>query len=505
MSTTITQLSQSVSLDGSEKFAIDNSYGTFNTTLNSMSVFIENLAGSYPFTTTVGDGDRIKIIKSGSSVYSFQPGTSIFKDVSSGSDALSTQIVMGSDTRLSDSRYPLAHSHSINDVYLLQSELDKRIRTSSMGIPYGVASLDSLGKVVSSQLPDAISGQVSYIGVWNAASNSPLLSNTTGINQASLVKGNYYVVSVPGSTDFGAGSIQFSVGDWVISNGVVWQKVNNKEYISSVSGKSGSAVTLNSSDVSNIVATDFSTTLSSSVHISDLVSPSSGEHLANKDYVDTKLSLSGGTITGNLFLSTGEFQIGASDRFFTSSTDSISIRRAGNANVTIFDNGNVYIRSKLSVSGSLESNGNVIVQGTVGVNGVVFPDGTTQTTAYSNGTGLNFISPFTLSVPDNNWNNYSLVGAGVPTNAKAVIVEQKQDYKTGGSDTHCYLDFAVSASAGSPVGSIYVGLRTNDESTSTAPNASFQGIYPCTGSNIAMLRTQSGSPSPVIRVIAYYI
>jgi hypothetical protein len=366
-----------------------------------MSLFTDKYATSYSYETDIELGDRVKI-KRGSDIIVVQPGSAILRDSASGSDATSIQLVVGSDSRLTDARNPLTHSHSINNVYLLQSELDKRISTSSVGNPNGVASLDSLGKVPSSQLPSSLSGQVSYIGTWNATSNSPLLSNTTGPNQASLVKGNYYVVSVAGSTDFGSGAIQFSIGDWAVSNGTIWQKVNNREYISSVSGKSGSSITLVASDISNAVGTNFNSTLIAGNHISDLFPPTSSDHLCNKTYVDTKLSLAGGTMVGNLYISSGyQLQIGSADRYFSSSLDSISIRRSGNTNMTVYDNGNLYVRSKLSVSGSIQTAGTVNIAGVSGSDGVRFPDGTLQTTAVSSG-GVTWLTPSSLSTVNNN-------------------------------------------------------------------------------------------------------
>ena len=54
---------------------------------------------------------------------------------------------------------------------------------------------------------------------WNANTNTPTLANTdTG------VLGTVYEVTTAGSTNFGAGSISFAVGDWVYYNGTEWHK-----------------------------------------------------------------------------------------------------------------------------------------------------------------------------------------------------------------------------------------------------------------------------------------
>lgn len=51
-------------------------------------------------------------------------GTAAAKDVAAIGDATATQVVLGSDTRLSDARTPTAHSHAISDVTGLQAALD---------------------------------------------------------------------------------------------------------------------------------------------------------------------------------------------------------------------------------------------------------------------------------------------------------------------------------------------------------------------------------------------
>ena len=51
-------------------------------------------------------------------------GTAAAKDVAATGDATATQVVLGSDTRLSDARTPTAHSHAISDVTGLQTALD---------------------------------------------------------------------------------------------------------------------------------------------------------------------------------------------------------------------------------------------------------------------------------------------------------------------------------------------------------------------------------------------
>lgn len=62
-------------------------------------------------------------------------------------------------------------------------------------------------------------GALNYKGVWNANTNSPTLASGVGS------KGDYYVVSVAGSTNLD-GETLWGVGDWAVFNGAIWQKVD---------------------------------------------------------------------------------------------------------------------------------------------------------------------------------------------------------------------------------------------------------------------------------------
>jgi hypothetical protein len=86
-------------------------------------------------------------------------------------------------------------------------------------VPYGgangVATLDSSGKVPLSQLPSSV---ITYLGTWNASTNTPTLTNGVGDD------GDLYICNVAGTVNFGAGPITFAVGDWVIYGSGTWQK-----------------------------------------------------------------------------------------------------------------------------------------------------------------------------------------------------------------------------------------------------------------------------------------
>lgn len=72
-------------------------------------------------------------------------------------------------------------------------------------------------KTVSS-VTNAI-GALNYKGTWDASTNNPTLVSSVG------TKGDYYVVSVAGSTNLN-GETLWGVGDWAVFNGSIWQKVD---------------------------------------------------------------------------------------------------------------------------------------------------------------------------------------------------------------------------------------------------------------------------------------
>jgi hypothetical protein len=62
-------------------------------------------------------------------------------------------------------------------------------------------------------------GALNYKGTWNASTNTPTLVSSVGN------KGDYYVVSVAGSTNLD-GTTLWGVGDWAVFNGSIWEKVD---------------------------------------------------------------------------------------------------------------------------------------------------------------------------------------------------------------------------------------------------------------------------------------
>jgi hypothetical protein len=110
-----------------------------------------------------------------------------------------------------------------------QEALDLCEKSINKDQPNGYAGLDSNGKILLSEMP--ISG-LNYLGVWDASTNTPSISSGVGNT------GDYYITSIPGSTTID-GISTWNIGDWIIYNSSVWNKIISSSAVSSVNGLTG--------------------------------------------------------------------------------------------------------------------------------------------------------------------------------------------------------------------------------------------------------------------------
>jgi hypothetical protein len=98
----------------------------------------------------------------------------------------------------------------------------------------------------------AVLGAVVYQGTWNALTNTPALTSSTGI------KGQYYTVSVGGTRNLDGVTV-FQIGDMVIYSGVSWDKIDGAaNEVRSVAGRTGDVLlsTADLAEASNLFYTD---------------------------------------------------------------------------------------------------------------------------------------------------------------------------------------------------------------------------------------------------------
>jgi hypothetical protein len=113
---------------------------------------------------------------------------------------------------------------------------------AKVGAVNGIATLDASGRLPVSQLTASVVGAVVYQGTWDASTNTPAFTSGVG------TKGNYYKVSVTGTTTVD-GKSQWNAGDVIIFNGTIWDKIDGiPSEVISVAGRTG-AITLTTADV----------------------------------------------------------------------------------------------------------------------------------------------------------------------------------------------------------------------------------------------------------------
>lgn len=152
--------------------------------------------------------------------------------------------------------------------------------TLGKGKANGVASLDENSKIISSQLPDYLLGQVMYggnasvVATTTTVSPSDSLKAKKGITATSIsivnsatsattdtygwqdLEGVYFICQASGTF----AGISFDTGDWIISTGAKWEKIDNTDAVKSVNGKTG-AVTLTYADVNAVTTQNVEQTI----------------------------------------------------------------------------------------------------------------------------------------------------------------------------------------------------------------------------------------------------
>jgi len=208
---------------------------------------------------------------------------------------------------------------------------------SEKGQALGYVPLNAGAKIAESYLPDSILGQVSYQGTYNASTNTPTLAGSP----ASNTKGEYYVVDTAG-TQF---TIEFAVGDWIISNGTSWQKVDNSDAVTTVFGRMGNIIA---------VATDYdSFYLSKAENLNDL---------PNKTTARTNLDVYSKSEVNSNFYSTSN-----PSNFITSGSNISQLNNNNNfvpsgSAISEFDNDKNYTISGSDVS-QFANDANYVVSG----------------------------------------------------------------------------------------------------------------------------------------------
>jgi hypothetical protein len=208
-----------------------------------------------------------------------------------------------------------------------------------LGGANGVATLDSSGKVPVSQLPSSV---VTYLGTWNAATNTPTLVNGTGD------AGDMYLCNVAGTVNFGAGPITFAVGDWVLYGSGTWQKSNGQNgTITSVAvTESGDALTITGSPITTAGTINIGFAGTSAQYVAGdgslITFPSiitEAQNLITEVYNETGATLTKGTI---VYINGGHGNLPTITKAIATS-DATSAQTYGIVRTDITNNNNGYV------------------------------------------------------------------------------------------------------------------------------------------------------------------
>lgn len=261
------------------------------------------------------------------------------------------------------------------------------IPSSEKGAASGVATLDTTAKIPLSQLPDTILGQVVYGGTVDGSTGAATLSVSAkeklGVpaNKITLTpstdattgypdnEGIYYIVTNDGNFN----GLGLKTGDWLISTGTKWTKIDNTDAVASVNGKTGvvkigttttnlsanvsggsvsltdgSAITYGSADVGTEVSVGTSLTGTTSFNTDAIKSASCSQSfltsgLASASLTGTKTFATGGVLMSIdstdtemlVFGNAGTGTVGISTTAATPTAVSISTTAATKASVTL--------------------------------------------------------------------------------------------------------------------------------------------------------------------------
>lgn len=145
---------------------------------------------------------------------------------------------------------------AISQVSGLQTALNNKLETSLKGATNGLAELDERQKIKLSQIPDVVLGQLVFGGTVNASgvatlsanakTKTGITSNTVTLSNSAGTSSSYGWVRFEGcffimDADSDFGNLGLKVGDWLLSTGTAWKKVDNTDAVTGVKGSAESS------------------------------------------------------------------------------------------------------------------------------------------------------------------------------------------------------------------------------------------------------------------------
>lgn len=141
--------------------------------------------------------------------------------------------------------YGATSSFANLNIYVLSANNGGTPSSNQSYVKFYYVNISKSGTLVARLLPCKRNSD-DVVGMYDTVRNTfyPVTGGVAEVGGAiEIPKGHYYITSVAGDQF----NIHFEVGDWIISNGTSWTKVNNTDAVSSVEGRTGNVTVINDS------------------------------------------------------------------------------------------------------------------------------------------------------------------------------------------------------------------------------------------------------------------
>ena len=174
----------------------------------------------------------------------------------------------------------------------------KTLTPVTAAVSAGSAAL-ATGAQIQTAINTATTGVLDYQGTWNANTNTPTLTSSVGTS------GDYYIVSVAGTTSLN-GENDWAVGDWAVFH-TTWTKIDNTQ-VGNVTGSGVNARVPYWNSASNLTSVASFTFNGSSLYVPSNIYASGGNSTEWNTAYDKTLQWDGGSTA--LVAATGRTSLG---------------------------------------------------------------------------------------------------------------------------------------------------------------------------------------------------
>lgn len=223
------------------------------------SLLLYNTVGNEVGFYTIGAG----LLISGNTISAPTGGGGDLMSINNLSDLANTttarsNLGLGSAAQQPSSAFVPSSAVSAFALTLLDDTSDTAFRTTlglgtsatlNVNVANGVAPLDASGKLPLSVIPQSIQTKIENKGFWDAQNNSPAIPAASAANS-----GHFYIST--SSCEIGHGyanvpNTDFRAGDWIMSDGTSWAKIDHTDAVTGVNGRTGN-VTLTHTDIAGL-------------------------------------------------------------------------------------------------------------------------------------------------------------------------------------------------------------------------------------------------------------